>query len=137
MRAGGSACRLVAVFSALLIVPASGCGKSPAPPSGLQPVSGIVRTADGKPLTTGGMIEFRMATERGSRATAAIDKEGRFSLDTADANSRFPGARPGVYKVTVYRSGSENFKPLNAANPVTIAPRQQESLEIVVSKTVQ
>jgi hypothetical protein len=79
------------------------------------------------------MIEFRMTTDRKIRATAGVDKEGRFSLQFADANARFPGTLPGEYEVAVYPSGSATMEPLLAAKPVTIDPEGSENLEITVN----
>jgi hypothetical protein len=114
----------------LLLILVLGCSKAPQAPEWLQPVSGVVRDAQGKPFA-GGMIEFRQIGDSNVRATSGVDGEGKFSLQFADVNARFDGAKPGIYEVTVYASGT--MESYVTAEPVTIAPAQN-SLDLSVRK---
>lgn len=127
MRALAAYCRLLRFPLLVFLV---GCSKAPQPPEGLQPVSGVVRDAEGKPFA-GGMIEFRQVDDSNVRSTSGVDGDGKFKLQFADANARFDGAKPGTYEVTVYAAGTmESFV---APQPVLIAP-DQNTLEVSVQK---
>ena len=127
-------CRLAEIVgTALYCLTVTGCASPDVPPD-LKPVSGTVRTAGGE-LITGGLIEFRHISDHLKRSTSNVDKQGRFSLSTADANNRFPGAYPGDYNVAVYRSIS--FDKLPVSKPVTIPAEGHENLEIVVGESAR
>jgi hypothetical protein len=113
-----------------LLVLLIGCSKGPQTPEGLQPVSGIVRDAAGKPFA-GGMIEFRRVDDSRVRSTSGVDAEGKFKLQFADANARFDGAKPGTYEVTVYAAGTMESFP--SPQKVTIVPNQN-TVEVSVEK---
>lgn len=114
----------------------AGCSGSPALPDGLQLVVGVVHTVDGKPLSKGGMIEFQSTTDPRIRSTSAINEKGEFSLQTANSNDKYPGAYPGIYEIKVYKNGSEYLPASGAANQITIAPQEQDPLEITVGEFV-
>ena len=125
---------LAVVLAPLAWATVAGCS-SPPPPPDLKPVGGIVRTADGELFTSGGLIEFRHTSDYKKRSTSAIDEQGRFSLSTADAQSRHDGAFAGQYQVNVYRAVS--FDQLVAAAPVTIPAEGIDDLEIMVAEPRQ
>ena len=67
--------------------------------SGMYPVEGQVRFADGRPATelAGGFVTFQsLAADISSQGV--IDEEGRFRLSTRQEND---GAYPGKYRVLV------------------------------------
>jgi hypothetical protein len=68
---------------------------------GVVPVTGVV-TLDGKPVENAAVMLMAMDLTKsvGPPASAATDKEGRFTLKTENIG---PGAVPGKYQVTVIK----------------------------------
>lgn len=116
------------VLTAASIATLVGCGSSLAPPD-LQSVSGIVVSADGKPFTIGGLIEFKNRSSQAKRSTSAVDLSGHFILMTDVAGTQFSGAFPGEYDVAVYRAG--DFLKISATSVVTI-PQQGGVTELSI-----
>jgi len=88
------ALRAITVWAATLIFTA-GCGSG----ERLEPVSGFVRFADGRPVA-GGVVEFKPVAATGRPARGAIGPDGRFELKSGSA----PGARAGRYQVAVVQA---------------------------------
>lgn len=95
----------IAIF---VIASLTGCGDGNPP---TYSVTGTVKFADGKPLTTG-TIEFEAQDhELAITATGEIDSEGRFSLGTFDIND---GAIEGRHRVAIisdFQIGNEAERP--------------------------
>ena len=93
---------LLAISSALLAT--AGCGGGPDHPE-TYPVTGVV-TQGGKPVA-GADVNFIPTNQEGDShsARARTDDSGRYELHTFfSAAADVPGAVPGEYKVTLFKS---------------------------------
>lgn len=88
------ALRAITVLTATLSFTV-GCGST----DRLEPVSGVVMFADGRPVA-GGVVEFKPIASTGRAARGAIGPDGRFELKSGSA----PGARAGRYQVAVVQA---------------------------------
>jgi hypothetical protein len=121
---------------AITVLMFAGCSgeKAMAPPN-LYPVTGVVLLANGQPLTTGGMIEFRSTQDSKTRSISAIDEQGQFSLSSRAGDVAHPGAQPGIYQVTVYPKADKYVEPIEYPQKVTIAPKDMKvTIKLGVAK---
>ena len=115
------------VLGVFLLV-TNGCTKSEGLPD-LKPASGVIRTSNSSTSLTGGLIEFRHASDPKKKSTSSVDGNGQFSLWTVEGSARMAGAHPGTYQVSYYYPVS--FDMLTAADPVTIPREGVSDIEVV------
>ncbi len=85
-----------------------GCGDRPKVLPATYPVHGTVKYKDGKPVT-GGLVQFRPATDTRATTTGLIQADGSYSLVTRRDGLAAPGAIAGPNRVTITPSRSERI----------------------------
>jgi hypothetical protein len=103
--------RTPAVLASVLLL-VGGCGQ-PAPPP-LYPVSGTLASADGKPITSGGLIFMPDSGGWGGRViNGSLNPDGAFTTTTSTSDGGKTELKPGIpagrYKV-VYHPPSDGQK---------------------------
>jgi 5-hydroxyisourate hydrolase-like protein (transthyretin family) len=90
---------LTLLLFAWLVSAAPGCGEKPGPT--LVPVSGTVKTADGKPVADAFVtLQPQSREKEAPTATGKTDSEGKFKLMTGKKE----GAVPGNYLVRISKA---------------------------------
>lgn len=114
----------------------SGCGEPKVSMSDPVPVTGTVKTADGKPVPNVRVMLLTVNTQAG--ANGSTDAAGNFKLGTYDNKE---GAIPGKYRVQLTpilkgdKTETENsFKTLKTIPPRFLADDSSLEVEIISGK---
>ena len=106
---------------AILSLGLAGCGRGLA----TYPAKGKVVIKGGRPVASGGRIEFQSTSDPQAKATGWIDfTTGRFSLTTHREGRAVEGAVVGTHRVVVELR--DPVAVVNLSNVYTVEPRENE-----------
>lgn len=101
-----------------------GCVPQPTPPPELAPVTGVLLSKTGEPVSTGS-IEFSSPDASTLLASSELKEGGKFELATFTIDGqRHPGAQPGDYLVKYYPvlSEKQTEQPVELRGLTKISP---------------